>query len=50
MSKEFLNCVKKGGYIKTIQKGNDKYQRICMIGGKTYKGEIKSKKKTKKKK
>lgn len=40
----FDNCVKKGGYIKTIQKGKGKYQRICIIKGKTYKGHIKKKK------
>ena len=47
MSKAFLNCVAKGGYIKTIQKGKGKYQRICSIGGKIFKGEIKTKKKHK---
>ena len=47
MPKTFDNCVVKGGYIKTIQKGKGKYQRICIIGGKTFKGEIKKKKKVK---
>lgn len=42
----FLKCVADGGYIKTIQKGKGKYQRICSFKGKTYKSEIKKKKKT----
>lgn len=45
MPKSFLNCVARGGYIKTIQKKGGKYQRTCSIGGKTYKSEIKKKKK-----
>lgn len=44
MPKAFDVCVKNGGYIKTIQKGKGKYQRICIIKGKTYKGKIKKKK------
>lgn len=44
MPKGFNECVNKGGYIKTIQKGKDKYQRICIINNKTYKGHIKKKK------
>ena len=45
-----MNCVAKGGYIKTINKGKGKYQRVCYIGGKEYKGEIKTRKNYKKKK
>lgn len=45
MPKPFDNCVKAGGYIKTVQKGKGKYQRTCSFKGKTYKGEIKTKKK-----
>lgn len=44
MGKQFDDCVDKGGYIKTVQKGKGKYQRICIIKGKTYKGHIKKKK------
>ena len=44
MSKAFLKCVKDGGFIKTVQKGNGRYQRICSRLGKTYKGEVKKKK------
>lgn len=45
MSKAFLDCVAKGGYIKTLQKKGGRYQRTCSIGGKVFKGEIKKKKK-----
>lgn len=47
MSTSFDKCVEEGGYIKTVQKGAGKYQRICYRKGKTYKGEIKKKKKHK---
>lgn len=40
----FDKCVELGGYIKTIQKGKGKYQRICSIKNKTYRGHIKKKK------
>lgn len=45
MPKLFLDCIKKGGFIRTIQKKGGKYQRTCSIGGKTFKSEIKKKKK-----
>ena len=45
MSVGFLKCVEQGGFIRTIQKKGGKYQRTCSIKGKTYKGEIKKKKK-----
>ncbi len=45
MSKAFLACVTAGGYIKTVQKKGGKYQRICYYKGKTFKGEVKKKKK-----
>lgn len=40
----FDKCVEEGGYIKTVQKGKDKYQRTCSIRGKVYKSKIKKKK------
>jgi hypothetical protein len=48
MPKEFEDCVKKGGVIKTITLPNNKYRHICTIGGKTTYGEIKTKKEDKK--
>lgn len=41
----FDKCVEQGGYVSTIQKGKDKYQRICKFKNKTYKSPIKKKKK-----
>ena len=44
MSKLFLQCVKIGGYIRTLQKKGNKYQHTCSIKGKIYKDKIKNKK------
>lgn len=44
----FDKCVSSGGYIKTVQKSGGRYQRVCYIKGKTFKGHIKKKKKTSK--
>lgn len=44
MPTAFDNCVKDGGYIKTLQLGSGKYRRTCARKGKTYKGEVKKKK------
>lgn len=47
----FNNCIKKGGDIKTESLSKNRYQRICILGGKTFAGEIKTRihpKKTKK--
>ena len=40
----FDKCLKGGGDIKTVQKKGGRYQRICIIKGKTYLGQIKKKK------
>ena len=45
MPKNFLKCVEMGGLIRTIQKKGGRYQRTCSIKGKTFKSEIKKKKK-----
>lgn len=44
MPKRFDNCVSKGGYIKTVSKPGNKYQRICYLDGKEFKGEVKKRK------
>lgn len=44
MATGFDKCVEDGGYIKTIQKSGGRYQRTCLIKGKTYKSSIKKKK------
>jgi hypothetical protein len=45
MPKEFDDCVKRGGKIHTETLANDKYQHVCVIGGKFFYGEVKTKKK-----
>ena len=48
MPVEFEACQRNGGRIKTKKLGNGKYIHICFIGGKSFAGEIKTKKKKKK--
>lgn len=45
MPKAFDNCVSKGGRVRTLSRGKNKFQRICFIKGKSFAGEIKTKKK-----
>lgn len=45
MGKEFDNCVSKGGRVRTLSRGKNKFQRICFRGGKSFAGEIKTRKK-----
>ncbi len=42
MPKAFLECVKKGGKVRTIKpKGRpDVYIKVCYINGKAYPGEV----------
>ena len=44
----FNQCRKNGGKVRTIKKGKDKYQHICILNGRVYPGEIKNIKKDKK--
>jgi 3-deoxy-D-arabino-heptulosonate 7-phosphate (DAHP) synthase len=44
MPKAFLDCIKNGGKVRTINLQGNKYCHICSIGGKTYRGEVKTKK------
>lgn len=41
----FDKCLKEGGKIKTRTIGKIKFQRICIIDGKSFPGEVKTKKK-----
>lgn len=50
MPAAFDLCYKNKGFIKTLKKGKNKYQHVCYFKGKSYKGEIKTKKKARKKK
>ena len=43
MQGDFERCVKKGGKISTKTFSKNRYQRVCIIDGKTYSGEIKTK-------
>lgn len=47
MPKAFESCVKRGGKVRTKQLSGGKYVHICIIGGKSYTGHVKTKKKGK---
>lgn len=44
MPKEFLDCVKNGGKVRTKSLPNDRYIKICYLNGKSFSGEVHSKK------
>lgn len=48
MPKAFDNCIKRGGRVRTLTLSRNRYRRICYIGGKSYLGHVKTKKKGKK--
>lgn len=50
MPKPFLDCVKKGGKIRTLKVSKGRFRRICILKGKTFLGEIQTKKDSKRKK
>ena len=43
----FDKCVAGGGKVRTLKLSDTKYRHICILGGKTYQGHIKTKKKKK---
>ena len=45
MPKGFLKCIRKGGKVYTKKLGGRQYRHICSLGGKTFKGHIKKRKK-----
>ena len=47
MPKDFLNCVKKGGKVRTKKLKDGKFIKICFIGGKSYSSEVHSPKDSK---
>ena len=49
MPADFERCVKKGGRVRTKTLGQGHYVRYCFLNGKSYRGEVKTKKKEKKK-
>lgn len=46
----FDKCIAKGGRVKTKTISKTKYMHICFLGGKSFSGEVKTKKKVVKKK
>lgn len=46
MPKGFDKCRAGGGKIRTKKLSGGKYQHVCILGGKSYGGEIKTKQKS----
>ena len=44
MPRDFNLCRKKGGKIRTLELSGGKYMHICILNGKSFKGEVKKKK------
>lgn len=44
MPKEFLDCIKKGGRVRTKTLKGKQYIHVCFLNGKSYSGEVKTKK------
>ena len=44
MPKPFLDCVKKGGKVRTKKLSDGRYIKICYLNGKSYAGEVHVKK------
>jgi len=44
MPKAFEDCEAKGGKIRTMKLSGNRYMHICILKGKSYRGEIKEKK------
>lgn len=46
MPAAFDRCVKNGGKVRTKKLSGGRYQHICFLNGKSYAGEVKTKKKS----
>ena len=44
MPAAFLRCVKNGGRVRTKKLSGNRYMHICFLNGKSYAGEVKTKK------
>ncbi len=44
MPKAFENCVSKGGRVRTKILSGNHFMRICFLGGKSFAGEVKTRK------
>ena len=42
MPKSFNACRKAGGKVRTKKLGDGKYMHVCVLGGKSYAGEVKT--------
>jgi len=49
MPEAFEKCANRGGRIRTKTLGKGKYMHICFMGGKSFAGEVKTKKRVFKK-
>jgi len=49
MPKDFINCIKRGGKVRTKTIDKNHYIHICILNGKTYAGEVHTKITAKKK-
>lgn len=45
MAMSFDKCVEDGGRVRTLSLPDNKFQRLCFLGGKTFSDGIKTKKK-----
>jgi len=47
MPADFLRCIRDGGRVRTKSLPDNKYIRICFLGGKSYAGESQTRKSAK---
>lgn len=40
MPKTFIECIKKGGKVRTRKLSGNRYQKICILKGRVFPGEI----------
>ena len=45
MPEGFDSCVRRGGRVRTMPLGSNKYRHVCFIDGKSFVGEVHTKKK-----
>ena len=50
MPAAFKKCIKKGGKVRTLKIKKEKFMHICILHGQAFVGEVKERKKRKKKK
>ena len=45
MPQRFEDCVKRGGKVRTRKLSGNRFQKVCILDGKSFAGEIKKRKK-----